>query len=170
MFCKKCGNKLNEDSQFCRKCGTNVNADTAENNYTQGEATENYVPSQPKYTPNMNNAKKPFTFKNMPIIWKVVGGIASAIVLTLGIVFVVNIINSASGGNKNTVELTSENFLDYFVITYGYQTSGSHDVTYTINCEKKKDFNPNDVKFTVKCLYKDADGEQSRKYINRSTV
>ena len=43
---------------------------------------------------NSDNANKPFTFKNIPMIWKVVGGIASVMVLILGIVFVVNIIGS----------------------------------------------------------------------------
>lgn len=39
MYCKKCGNKLSENSKFCNACGTQVDDDKSEKNETRRHET-----------------------------------------------------------------------------------------------------------------------------------
>lgn len=85
MFCKNCGNKLNEGDKFCRTCGCAVNTDTIEK--TQFKIISNHFFN----SPNINSTNKPLTFRNIPVIWKVFGSIICTVIGICIIVYIVNI-------------------------------------------------------------------------------
>ena len=67
MFCKNCGNKLNENSRFCEKCGTSVVYDVHNNVINPNQEVKNN--------------------KNKNVVWYIIGGI-------VGILLVGNVIKS----------------------------------------------------------------------------
>jgi len=107
MYCKNCGNKLNEDSRFCRNCGQPVDTDKTESNSTPKQG-------------HTQNTNKPFSFKNIPMVWKVVGGIASFIILTLAVVLVMNIANQADSYLYETYNNNAKN-------NYGGNNNNNND-------------------------------------------
>ena len=67
MYCKNCGNKIDDNSKFCKFCGANLQE--VEENNIEGESfsetQQNNVNSQPfSETPQNNNEYNPFNSTN----------------------------------------------------------------------------------------------------------
>lgn len=91
MFCKKCGNKMNEGEKFCEKCGTPVSTPVVNTaNAPAQEAVNNTAPAVNNATPQPVTAPKPPRQPMSPkakkaIMFSSIG--AGVVVITLIVLF-----------------------------------------------------------------------------------